>query len=165
MILDLDFSGAGTPACRVDDLDPIGRHLELAQGKLEVIGVAKDLNRLSFAGSENPVAYWLAKPGRASTFLLVRMAGQPQSAIDAIRAAIREVDPDLLMVPAPLQSWVDDAASKLWSIVAMIVTLGGVAMLLAVAGIYGAVSFAVSVKTKELGIRIALGAQRLDSKG
>jgi hypothetical protein len=44
----------------------------------------------------------------------------------------------------------------------MAVTLGGVAVLLAVTGMYGAISFAVSLRTKELGIRMALGAQRRD---
>jgi len=51
---------------------------------------------------------------------------------------------------------------KLWNAVALIVILGVAATLLATTGIYGAVSFAVNQRTKELGIRVALGARKLD---
>jgi ABC-type antimicrobial peptide transport system permease subunit len=61
-----------------------------------------------------------------------------------------------------MQSWLDSLTEELWNVVALIAFLGLVATLLATTGIYGAVSFAVSQRTKELAIRAALGAQRLD---
>ena len=73
-----------------------------------------------------------------------------------------DIDPDLIVVPRLLQSWIDDAASDLWDVVALVVILGIVAVVLAMTGIYSVVSFAVSQMTRDLGIRVALGAQRLD---
>jgi len=80
----------------------------------------------------------------------------------AVRAAIREVDPNLLVMANLAQTWIDQLTAELWNVVALILIFGLVATLLAISGIYGAVSFVVSQRTKELGIRVALGARRLD---
>ena len=92
----------------------------------------------------------------------MRFEGEPHAATDAVRAAVVDIDPDLIVVPRLLQSWIDDAASDLWDVVALVVILGIVAVVLAMTGIYSVVSFAVSQMTRDLGIRVALGAQRLD---
>ncbi len=160
-------SDAGSPAVIVSEsfarkfwgaADPVGTRLELAQGSLEVIGVAKDVNRLSFGGSENPVAYWMGQPNRGRTYLLVRFEGNARAAANAVKRAL----PDLAEVPKPLQSYIDDAASILWNVLALILILGAAAAALAISGIYGAVSFHVNRRTRDLGIRVALGAQKWD---
>jgi putative ABC transport system permease protein len=72
------------------------------------------------------------------------------------------VTTDLLVMPRTLQSYMDDAVENTWRVVILILMLGFVTMTLSVAGIYGVVSFTVTQKTRELGIRVTLGAQRVD---
>ena len=64
------------------------------------------------------------------------------------------------MIAGNLQKWIDLVTEQLWNIVTLIVILGLVATVLATSGIYGAVSFAVNQRMRDLGIRVALGASR-----
>jgi predicted lysophospholipase L1 biosynthesis ABC-type transport system permease subunit len=68
----------------------------------------------------------------------------------------------MLVFAWQLQAWIDQVTTILWNVVALIVILGLLANVLAAAGIYGAVSFAVGRRMQELGIRVALGAGRFD---
>ncbi len=80
----------------------------------------------------------------------------------AVRAAIRASDPKMLGLARLIQTWIDQMTEDLWNMVAFILILGAVALTQATTGIYGAVSFAVSQRTREIGIRVALGAQKAD---
>src|SRR5205807_3615165 len=71
-----------------------------------------------------------------------------------------ESEPDLFVFPLLLQSWIDQITANLWNVASLIVVLGVVATVLATTGIYGAVSFAVNQRARDLGIRVALGATR-----
>ena len=79
-----------------------------------------------------------------------------------MRAALREFDPGMFVVARVLESWIHQMTETLWNVVSLIVLLGLIATALATTGIYGAVSFAVNQRTRDLGIRVALGASRLD---
>ena len=68
----------------------------------------------------------------------------------------------MMVTPQTLKSLLDRQAAKFWVIVRLILLLGVVAMLIAVIGIYGVVAFAISQRTKEIGIRMALGATKND---
>jgi len=78
----------------------------------------------------------------------------------AVRAAIREVDPDLMIISLSLQGWIDGFTTILWNVVSFVLLLGLIATALATAGIYGAVSFAASERTRDMSIRVALTAAR-----
>jgi ABC-type antimicrobial peptide transport system permease subunit len=77
-------------------------------------------------------------------------------------SAARAADPNVFLFARQLSSWIDQVNTVLWNVAALIVILGLLATVLAAAGIYGAVSFAVQQQTHDLGIRVALGAGRFD---
>ncbi len=141
--------------------DPIGKVLAFPGGQATVAGVARDVDPLRFGGSDNPALYrpWRLHPVR--NVMSVRFEAGAATGAAAVRAAVRETDPNLLVMARLAQSWIDQLTEDVWNVVALILTLGVAATLLATAGIYGAVSFAVSRRTKELGIRMALGAGKL----
>jgi predicted permease len=142
--------------------NPIGRILALADGPVPVVGVAKDVSPMRLGGSDNPAAYRLRHVNALRNVMLVRFdSGASQGAI-AVRKALRELDPNLLVMARLMQNWIEQVTTVLWNVVALIVVLGMTATVLATTGIYGAVSFAVNQRTREMGIRVALGAQKLD---
>jgi hypothetical protein len=142
--------------------DPIGQLLALPGGAVPVIGVARDIEPLRVGGSDNPPAYRLRSFNTRWHAMSVRFDGGTSAGASAVRAVIRQNDPDLVVATRLLQSWIDQITEDLWNLVALIVILGIVATVLTITGIYGAVSFAVNQKTRDLGIRVALGATRLD---
>ncbi len=139
--------------------DPVGRVLESLHGpRYEIIGVAKDVN----TATDNPIVYTFEGWDRRQTFLMAHFQGDAHAAEDAMRSAVRNLRPDLLVMPRTLQSYMDEVSEDAWRVIILILMLGLVAMTLSVAGIYGVVSFTVTQKTRELGIRVALGAQKAD---
>ena len=142
--------------------DPLGKSLTLHGVPATVVGVAKDVDPVRFGGSENPPLYLMRTVHANHNVLAVRFDGDPKAGAFAVRAALREFDPSLFVVARVLQSWIDQVTEVLWNVVSLIVFLGIVATVLATTGIYGAVSYAVNQRTRDLGIRLALGATRLD---
>jgi predicted permease len=142
--------------------DPIGQVLALPGGGLPVVGVARDIEPSRLGGSENPPVYRLSRRDARSQFMSVRFDSGASTGVQAIRSAGREVDRALPLFPIYMQAWIDRMTAALWNVVALMVVLGVVGTVLATTGIYGAVSFAVNQKTKDLGIRVALGATRWD---
>ena len=133
-----------------------GLHIDLPQGSIEIVGVARDIE------GERPLLYLLGYESLRDGLLLARVSGRAEQAAGAIAAAIHGVDPELPAAPRTLEASLDAAAADLWMLVTLIGVLGAVAVLLAVAGVYGSVQFAVNRRGRELGIRVALGAQRAD---
>jgi predicted permease len=142
--------------------DPLGKTLTLNGVTATVVGVAKDVEPVRFGGSENPPLYLMRRVHPNRNVLAVRFDGDPKAGAIAVRAALREFDPGMFVAARVLQSWIDQVTEVLWNMVSLIVVLGLVATVLATTGIYGAVSFAVNQRTRDLGIRLALGATRFD---
>jgi hypothetical protein len=142
--------------------DPLGKTLTPHGVAATVVGVAKDVDPVRFASSENPALYRLRAVHPNRNILAVRFNGDPKAGAIAVRAAMREFDPSMFVAARVLQSWIEQLTEVLWNVVSLIVLLGIVATVLATTGIYGAVNFAVNQRTRDLGIRMALGATRAD---
>ena len=100
---------------------------------------------------------------------LAGAVGQPidlaRPMAEAVRRVLREMDREMIATPQTVRANMDEQAARLWVPVRLILVLGIVAMMIAVIGIYGVVAFAVSRRSKEMGIRAALGATRNDIIG
>ena len=151
--------------------NPIGQrfrfdHLDSGP-EITVVGVVKDIkHRLAEerTGAAAFVPYNQAPPDMYGQMnLVVRTAGEPSTVAPAIRAAIQSVDNNLPLGEITTQeAEIDEYLGEQRSITTLLSIFAGLALLLAAIGLYGTMSYAVGRRTKELGIRIALGAQRAE---
>ncbi len=149
--------------------DPIGRQIQVPKltGPLyTVVGVAQNVKNGGLAGEDEPEYYRLrrnrAEDWDGTSAILLKTSLPPQIASQWMRAEISAVDATTPFTIETMRERVDELAQGPRFVTALVLFFAASGLLLAVIGLYGIISFAAAQRTQEIGLRMALGASRLD---
>jgi predicted permease len=168
-----DFTGVGPTPLIVSEslarsffpgLDPVGRTLKPGSRTSKIIGVVRDL-RFNGLRESTPFATYLpfiGQPGEEprSMFFHVRTTLDPATVAPGLRAIVRELDPTARVTALrTVEAFIDEGLLRERALVQLSGFFSGFSLLLACLGLYGFISFGVQRRTREIGLRVALGAQ------
>ncbi len=144
--------------------DAMGRYFKLPNGaRIQVVGVVDDGKYTSLFEGPTPAMFLpILQSPSSQTFLVVRSDRDPQQLSAAMKSSVHELDPGL---PFYIQTWTQKLDAALFGpriATLSLGVLGVMGAMLAITGIFGMAAYSVSKRLKELGIRMALGAQKTE---
>jgi predicted permease len=156
MVINETMARVGWP-----DADPIGRQVRLKSGRtMTVVGIVRDSRHLFVDSLPPPTMYYAhALFSHPAMWLTVRSAGDPAAIADVVRREVAALDPGIAVARVqPLSLMVRESTAEPRLMVLVFGIFASAALVLATIGLYGLVSYTVSLRSREIGVQLALGA-------
>jgi len=149
------------------DSDPIGQRINTGATTREIVGVASDTREAMLDGATPEMVYFSALQSRRTFMEWAIEASVPLATLmEPTRAEVRAMDPT---IPAydvmPLDALIDENMGGDLIMAKIMAVVAAIALILALGGVYGVMGYSVSRRTKEMGLRMSLGAQRVNVMG